>query len=365
MTEVLSNIFLSYCAKDSVIADLTEKCLKNFLGDSVYITRYTRDVEYRGSFKEFMKSVSKHNFVLCIVSDNYLKSYPCLFEVGETLRNYDYESRLLFIVLNDQDKKYYLNQNQKVGADIYSSEGRLNYIKYWENELNQMKRNLDRIESDIATINEMKHLSNVNKIINYDLPEFMDFIADRRGIPFQECMSSNFENIVKAIGENSKNVFEDNLDYRTLLRNAIDMIAEITGTDYNQIIVHGKTKKHGYGLVVVADCIAPHKQRYRIVAIDGLIGKTFDSGQVTNVKDTFNEKEYFCAVPSTKSELIVPICFEGNKVGVINSESDEENHYTPEMILKLENLSRNLAKQLRKLGYNTRVDYNDIPYISL
>lgn len=356
-------IFLSYCSKDSVIADLIESYLKSYLGSKINISRYTRDVGYRESFKKFMQTVSQHDFVLCIVSDNYLKSAPCLYEIGETLRNRDYENRLLFVVLNCNDEKHYSDLNSNIAADIYTVEGRINYIKFWENEYYKIERKLETIDNVFAKEYEYEYLKTIYKSINFELPEFMSFLADRRGIPFDECIATDFENIITSIDPTASNIYNNCLDYHSLLLKGIQTITKVTRTDYNQIILHVKKETHGYGLVVFADYIAPHKQRYRIVAIDGLIGKTFDSGQVANIGDTIKNKDYFPAVLSTKSELLVPIRIDDNTIGIINSESDEKNHYTQAMIQKLEYLSRFLAIQLRKIGYNTRVDYKDIPYV--
>lgn len=364
MNKDICTIFLSYCSKDSEIADLVESTLQTRLGNTIRISRYTRDVGYRDSFKEFMNTISKHDFVLCIVTDSYLKSEACMYEVGETLRNRDYEARLLFFVLGEADVKYYSKTDNPVAAYIYTSEGRISYIKYWENEYEKLTQQINTVKSKDSMIKEINKRRNINKIINFDLPEFMECLSDRRGIPFSECIATSFEKAVTAIDPAAANIFAHCSGYQTLLSSAIKIIVETTGTDYNQIILRAKVTRHDPGLVVFADYIPPHKQRYRITALDGLIGKVFDSGKLINVADTLNENEYFYAVPATRSELVVPICIAGQTVGVINSESERKGHYTLEIEKRLEYISRCLAAQLQKVGYHTRLGVKEIPYVS-
>jgi hypothetical protein len=52
-TNSKQTIFLSYSSKESDLADIVDFTFSAF--SNVTVTRYTRDVEYRGSFKDFMK----------------------------------------------------------------------------------------------------------------------------------------------------------------------------------------------------------------------------------------------------------------------------------------------------------------------
>lgn len=113
-------------------------------------------------------------------------------------------------------------------------------------------------------------------------------------------------------------------NYTELFAKAIQEIWDVTGTDYNQIVLSSKISSHENGLVVYADNISEKKQRYRLVIMEGIIGRAFATGNIINVKDAEKEKNYFCAVENTKSELVVPIQFQGNVIGVINSESEKK-----------------------------------------
>jgi putative methionine-R-sulfoxide reductase with GAF domain len=157
------------------------------------------------------------------------------------------------------------------------------------------------------------------------------------------------------------NRFEKCDNYKNLLENAISELSKITNTDYNQIILLATTEPHSLGLVVFADKISDSKQHYRITERSGLIYYAFVMGSIEYVKDTRNSKIYFPAVSETKSELVVPI----SNIGVFNSESEEVNHYTDDMIVKITSLLNDFSKMLRKFSYRKNIDMNDIPYIRL
>ncbi len=100
-------LFLSYCSKDESIANIIDNDLHEQIGDILKITRYTRDVGYRESFKEFMNRIGEHDYVLSIVSDSYLKSAACMYEVGEVLNDHNFTEKLLFVVLSEEDRACY------------------------------------------------------------------------------------------------------------------------------------------------------------------------------------------------------------------------------------------------------------------
>lgn len=52
-------------------------------------------------------------------------------------------------------------------------------------------------------------------------------------------------------------------------------------------------------------------------------------------------------------------------IGVINSESEEEDHYTTEIINKVSCISRDLSIAFRRIGYISNMKANQIPYIHI
>lgn len=195
-------IFLSYCQKDSDIADLVEEKILCKISDKARISRDIRDVKFHESFKKFMQSIEQHDYVIMLISDSYLKSRNCMFEVLEVIKDSQYAKKLIFIVIEDVDIKYYKNPESKnVGAQVYSIDGATAYTLYWQNVENNLQRQIDAIKETTHALQQIKEKSIVQKIL-LDLPEFMSFLKDAKGVSLTEHINKDFIDVLKFMGIN-------------------------------------------------------------------------------------------------------------------------------------------------------------------
>jgi internalin A len=112
-----NTIFISYAwggEREEVVNQIDQALQKRGLK----ITRDKRDLGYKGSIKEFMERIGQGNCVIVVVSDKYLRSPNCMFELVEIAENKQFHDRIFPIVLAD--------------ADIYDPVKRIGYVKYWE-----------------------------------------------------------------------------------------------------------------------------------------------------------------------------------------------------------------------------------------
>lgn len=192
----ITTIFLSYCQKDTDIADFLEDTMMPHIQDKAKISRDIRDVEYHESFKRFMQSIEKHDFVIMLISDNYLKSRNCMYEVLEVVKDSNFSEKLLFIVLSDEDAKYYKTTlTESIGADVYSMLGQAKYSKYWSTIDKDLDKEIEEIGSPMYAITQIKEKRIVQKIL-LDMPEFLEFIRDNKGISFSEHVANNFTDMI-------------------------------------------------------------------------------------------------------------------------------------------------------------------------
>lgn len=193
-------LFLSYCQKDSDIANLIETGLAPHINGKAKISRDIRDVEYHESFKKFMQTIETHDFVIMIVSDHYLKSRNCMFEVLEVIKDSQFQKKLAFIILSDGDIQYYQDQNMpSIGAKVYSLEGQTAYSLYWTKIEKELQEQIEALGDPTRAIHQIKEKRIVQRIL-LDLPEFMEFIKDAKGIPLSEHVVSGFKDIIKFLG---------------------------------------------------------------------------------------------------------------------------------------------------------------------
>lgn len=191
-----TTIFLSYCQKDTDIADYLEDSVKPYIQDRAKISRDIRDVEYHESFKRFMQSIEKHDFVITLISDNYLTSRNCMYEMLEVVKDSNFSEKLLFIVLNDEDARYYkVAPTKSIGADIYSMSGQARYSKYWSAVDKDLDKEIEEIGNPMYAIAQIKEKRIVQKIL-LDMPEFLEFVRDNKGIPFSEHVANGFVDMI-------------------------------------------------------------------------------------------------------------------------------------------------------------------------
>lgn len=194
---VTKTIFLSYCQKDSDIADLIDEKLGEQIKGKATISRDIRDVEYHESFKRFMQSIEQHDYVITIISDNYFRSRNCMYEVLEVVKDSQFSDKLIFIVLCDEDVKYYKTPIiNRIGANIYSTEGQTAYSVFWKGKEDELQAQIDALGDPTYAITQIKEKKIVQKIL-LDLPEFMEFVRDSKGLSLTEHLAHNFEDITK------------------------------------------------------------------------------------------------------------------------------------------------------------------------
>ena len=198
----LSTLFISYTECDTPIVDIIEDKIREKLQDKIKVSRYT-GLKYKDSFKEFMDTIQEHDYVLTVVSDTYLKRQACMYEVGEIIKDHHYKDKLLFVVLSENERKYYgENIPEKIGPNIYGgAEARLEYIGFWKEKFDKLQQMMSNIGDYEATSEATKDLKIIGQIYRKDMGEFLQFLSDENGKNFQKL----YENDFKAINEQISN----------------------------------------------------------------------------------------------------------------------------------------------------------------
>lgn len=151
-------IFLSYCWADKEIANKIDTSLTNC---DLKIIRDIRDIENWKSIREFMQSIRNQDYAIFIISDNYLRSTNCMFEVYEMLKEQQYQDRIFPVILEHK---------------IYNPTEKINYIRYWERECSKLEagiRSIDPANSSELTL-ELRHMRQISQSIG----EFMKIVSD-------------------------------------------------------------------------------------------------------------------------------------------------------------------------------------------
>jgi hypothetical protein len=174
-------IFISYSWKNKVTVDEIDKYFQSI---GITLIKDERTLKYKDSIKKYMKRIRKTDFVLMIISDSFLKSSNCMYEVLEFVKDENYKDRILPIVLED--------------AKISRPEGRLKYTKYWQDKFNDLKNSLSCLkdESKVSLVNDLRFYKNINNSIS----EFLSGLSEMLYIPIETLKETNYRAILEMVG---------------------------------------------------------------------------------------------------------------------------------------------------------------------
>ncbi|NJN90206.1 MAG: toll/interleukin-1 receptor domain-containing protein [Leptolyngbyaceae cyanobacterium RM2_2_4] len=161
-------IFISY-AWGGESEEFVNRLDRAFQAKGITIIRDKRNLGYKGDIKEFMEGIGRGKCIVVIISDRYLRSSNCMFELTQIAKNGDIYGRTFPIVLAD--------------AQIYKPTQRIDYVKYWESEIKELDEairgvsaaNLQGFREDIDQYTEIRRtiseITNILKNMNTLTPE--------------------------------------------------------------------------------------------------------------------------------------------------------------------------------------------------
>ena len=184
------DIFLSYSWKDKEYADQIDN---HFQALGIRFKRDVRDVKYKSSIKDFMKRIRDSDFVIMLISQEFLRSPSCMYEVMELIKDESFSKRLLQIVLDN--------------ARIFDPEYSLNTIRYW-----QEKKSLLTQESSDIDLKSLAEISNTIKQydnISANAGFFLDYLKNHNSKAFSDLKSNSYADILDYIGYLDDDVIQE------------------------------------------------------------------------------------------------------------------------------------------------------------
>ncbi|PID03706.1 signal transduction protein [Sporosarcina sp. P2] len=195
----IKTVFLSYCHDDADLADIVENSLNKH--NDISVSRDININKYRDDLDEFMKTIRNHDFVVSIVTSKYLESLNCMYEITELMKDPNFNDKLLFIIVNKDDAKYYKEQNKynNFEAGIYEFSRRLSYITYWNNKKEEMEQSLKSAGLPSEMIAEFALEKRKLVSIIPSTSSFMSLLQNKIGRTFKEIKKNDFKEILDII----------------------------------------------------------------------------------------------------------------------------------------------------------------------
>ena len=156
----LPSVFVSY--NESSGADFVRE-LKTQISEKADLHIYKDDVQAWESLKNFMKTIRHQDFAILVITDQYLKSEACLYEITELTRDDNWEEKTIFCVLDNS---------------IYDKNKHLEYIEYWCKQADTLDKRINQIPNSASSsqCERLKHLRHATD----EIGQFLEKVSDSK-----------------------------------------------------------------------------------------------------------------------------------------------------------------------------------------
>ena len=184
-----SKIFFSYAwDQDEVLIMQLYNSLKK---DGFNVIKDKENIGYKGVISQFMKEIGSAGFVIVAISDKYLKSKFCMYELYEIFRNSgmnrDTFGKKLFPIR--------IQESLDLGnPDIVNG-----YISYWKEQEQELTKRVKE-ESESITEEQARQYQFI-KMLVIDIRNILSCLADINSLNLNRLKSNDFADIKSALRE--------------------------------------------------------------------------------------------------------------------------------------------------------------------
>lgn len=178
-----SAIYISY-TWDSVSEALVESIEMEFQKRGLPIVRDRNVLGYKGRIKVFMQKIGKARYIILVISNKYLRSVNCMFELIEIFKNDHFYERIFPVVLDE--------------VNIYDPSERVRLMKYWEDRTESLNEEIRELK-DFTNMQGVTDDLNLNAEIRDNIARLTNILKDTNTLSLDQLVNSNFEPLYKAI----------------------------------------------------------------------------------------------------------------------------------------------------------------------
>jgi hypothetical protein len=175
-------VFISYAWNEEskkVAAELD----RAFQEEGILIVQDQRDLGFRGDIRGFMEGIGRGRCVVVILSDKYLQSDNCLFELLEIAKHGDFADRVFPVVLDS--------------ARIYKPLDRIRYVQYWEEQITDFDEALKSVSS--ANLQGFRDEIDLYTQIRAELPRLADILKNMNALTPEAHQESGYAHVIQAV----------------------------------------------------------------------------------------------------------------------------------------------------------------------
>jgi hypothetical protein len=176
-------VFVSYAWGDES-EQVVDKLERTFKKHGINLIRDKKDLEYTGSIEEFERRIGQGRCVVLVISDKYLRSKHCMYELMLVNEKRNLRKRVFPIVLSD--------------AYIFDDIKRLQYPKHWADEFTELDKAIKKMDDHTnldGFINDLKKY----KLIRDKFDQLTTLLRDMKASTPEILEKNSFSTLVNAV----------------------------------------------------------------------------------------------------------------------------------------------------------------------
>jgi hypothetical protein len=167
--------------------DIVDRLYDSLNADGYDVRRDKMNLGYKGLISQFMAEIGRGACVVVVISDKYLHSPYCMWELLQIYRNLQFHERICPIVLAD--------------AKIHSMDGRSEYVDFWQKEKKRVDSRVKKLGIEaLSTEGTLREAEKVREI-SHTVDKLLTFVADMNTLNPDLLAANNFETLKRAIDE--------------------------------------------------------------------------------------------------------------------------------------------------------------------
>jgi HEAT repeat protein len=163
--------------------EIANQIVQAFEAKGIEVIRDKSHTGYKDSIKKFMQEIGQGQCVIAVISDRYLKSPNCMFELVEIAKVGDFGKRIIPIVLKD--------------TKIYKTIERLNYIHYWEQQIKELENAMK--SGGLSDLQGITDDLNLYTEIRNCIASLTDTLKDMNTLTLDLHRQSEFAEMIQAV----------------------------------------------------------------------------------------------------------------------------------------------------------------------
>lgn len=167
---------------------LVDRLYNSLKRDGFNVVRDKQDLGYKGTISDFMSEIGNANYVIVALSDKYLKSRFCMFELYEIYKNVGMDkAKFIERIFPLRVENINLNDTDVVNG----------YVNYWETEKARWDINMKE-NSDNVTPEQTNQYQVVKRLVN-ELTALLQILSDINALNIESLEKDDFEEIKIAL----------------------------------------------------------------------------------------------------------------------------------------------------------------------